>query len=107
MPYNGAQLAVGRQGNGTFEVSNGGTATINGSVVALMSSAGGRTANVSILTNGTLKARRLVSNANVNGTGDTANLVLDGGKMIANTSATAEFVHGFTAASVEIGRAHV
>ena len=103
MPYNGAQLAVGRQGNGTFEVSNGGTATINGSVVALMSSAGGRTANVSVLTNGTLKARQLVSNANVNGTGDTANLVLDGGKMIANTSATAEFMHGFTAASVGVG----
>lgn len=103
MPYNGAQLAVGRQGNGTFEVSNGGTATINGSVVALAESAGGRTASVSILTNGTLKARRIVSNANVNGTGDTATLILDGGKVEANTSASAEFMQGFTAASVGVG----
>ena len=106
MPYSkdtGAQLTIGRQGNGTFEVSSGGEATINGSVVALAESAGGRTASVSMLTNGTLKARRIVSNANVNGTGDSANLVLDGGKMIANTSATAEFMHGFTAASVGVG----
>ena len=102
MTRSGSQVYVGREGNGTFEVSDGGVATINGSVIALADSAGGRTANVSILTNGTLKARRLVSNANAN-EDDTAILVLDGGKMIANTSAAAEFMQGFTSASVGIG----
>ncbi|MBR3221479.1 MAG: hypothetical protein IKF72_04535 [Kiritimatiellae bacterium] len=97
-----SEVAVGNRGDGTFEVSDGGVATINGSVIALAASAGGRTANVSILTNGTLKARRLVSNANAN-EDDTAILVLDGGKMIANTSAAAEFMQGFTAASVGVG----
>ena len=97
-----SEMAVGNRGDGTFEVSDGGVATINGLVVALADSAGGRTANVSILTNGTLKARRLVSNANAN-EDDTAILVLDGGKVIANTSAAAEFMQGFTAASVGVG----
>ena len=103
MSYNGARLSVGRQGNGTFEVSDGGVATINGSVAALTDSAGGRTAAVNILTNGTLKARSVVSYANTKGTGDTATLILDGGKVEANTSASAEFMQGFTAASVGVG----
>ena len=102
MPRDSSVLSVGYEGNGTLEVSNGGVATINGSVIVLQESAGGRTSSVSLLSNGTLKARRLVSNANVKGTGDKATLVLDGGKMIANTSATAEFMHGFTAASVGV-----
>ena len=96
-------LSVGYAGNGTFEVSNGGVVTINGAVIALQESAGGRTGKVSLLSNGTLKARRLVSNANVLGTGDKATLILDGGKMIANTSAVAEFMQGFTAAYVGVG----
>ena len=102
MPKASSTLSVGYEGNGTLEVANGGTATINGSVIALNSSAGGRTGSVSLLSNGTLKARRLVSNANVKGTGDKATLILDGGKMIANTSATSAFMQGFTAASVGV-----
>ena len=98
-----SEMAVGNRGDGTFEVSDGGVATINGSVIALAESAGGRTASVSVLTNGTLKARRIVSNANMNGTGDTATLVLDGGRVVANTSAATEFIDGFTAASVGVG----
>ncbi|MBR2982691.1 MAG: autotransporter-associated beta strand repeat-containing protein [Kiritimatiellae bacterium] len=107
MSYNGARLSVGRQGNGTFEVSDGGVATINGSVAALTDSAGGRTAAVNILTNGTLKARCIESFANAKGENDTASLVLDGGTVIANTSAATSFIGGFTAAVIGIGGATV
>lgn len=106
MPHhytNHSYLNVGYMGDGELEVSNGGVATIDGSVVVLSNSAGSRTGKASLISNGTLKARRLVSNANVQGTGDKATLILDGGKMIANTSAIAEFMQGFTAASVGIG----
>ena len=106
MPYHytgHSYLYVGYMADGELEVSDGGLATIDGSVIVLSNSAGSRTGKVSLLSNGTLKARRLVSNANVNGTGDTATLILDGGRVVANTSATAEFMQGFTAASVGVG----
>ncbi len=106
MPYHytgHSYLYVGYMADGELEVSDGGLATIDGSVIVLSNSAGNRTGKVSLRSNGTLKARRLVSNANVNGTGDTATLILDGGRVVANTSAVAEFMHGFTAASVGVG----
>ena len=99
---NHSYLYVGYKADGELEVSDGGLTTIDGSVVVLSDSAGNRTGKVSLLSNGTLKARRLVSNANKIGTGDKATLILDGGKMIANTSAIAEFMQGFTAASVGV-----
>ena len=105
MPYHytgHSYLYVGYMADGELEVSDGGLVTIDGSVIVLSNSAGGRTGKASILSNGTLKARRLVSNANVNGTGDTATLILDGGRVEANTSALAEFMQGFTAASVGV-----
>ena len=99
----GSELSVGYKGDGEFEVSNGGIATVNGTVTALSKSAGGRTAAVNILTNGTLKARNLVSNANMNGTGDSATLLLDGGSVVANTLAEAAFMYGFTDAAIGVG----
>ena len=98
MPYSGCTLQVGRAGRGTFEVSGDGVATINGSVAALTQSQGTRTASISILTNGTLKARRVVRTT-TNET-DTATLLMDGGTLIANTSANTNFLYGFTTASI-------
>ena len=104
MPYNGGALYVGYQGNATLEVSDGGTAEVNGVVCALpVSSITNRNGTVNILTNGTLKARRVYSTC----TNDTATLVLDGGTLVANTSAAADFLYGFTAASVGVGGATV
>ena len=105
MPYNGCLFYVGTQGNGTFEVSDGGVAEVNGSVLALpnTSVAINRQGTINILTNGTLKVRRVYSAC----TNDTATLVLDGGTLVANTSAEAEFLYGFTAASVGVGGATV
>ena len=105
MPYNGCLFYVGTQGNGTFEVSDGGVAEINGGVLALpiTSVANTRKGTINILTNGTLKARRVYSTC----TNDTATLVLDGGTLVANTSASENFLSGFTAASVGVGGATV
>ena len=105
MPYNGCLFYVGTQGNGTFEVSDGGVAEINGGVLALpiTSVANNRKGTINILTNGTLKARRVYSTC----TNDTATLVLDGGTLVANTSASENFLSGFTAASVGVGGATV
>ena len=105
MPYNGCLFYVGTQGNGTFEVSDGGAAEINGGVLALpiTSVANNRKGTINILTNGTLKARRVYSTC----TNDTATLVLDGGTLVANTSASENFLSGFTAASVGVGGATV
>ena len=105
MPYNGCLFYVGTQGNGTFEVSDGGVAEINGGVLALpiTSVANNRKGTINILTNGTLKARRVYSSC----TNDTATLVLDGGTLVANTSASENFLSGFTAASVGVGGATV
>ena len=105
MPYNGCLFYVGTQGNGTFEVSDGGVAEINGGVLALpiTSVANNRKGTINILTNGTLKARRVCSSC----TNDTSTLVLDGGTLVANTSAEADFIYGFTAASVGVGGATV
>ena len=76
-------------------------AEINGGVLALpiTSVANNRKGTINILTNGTLKARRLYSTC----TNDASTLVLDGGTLVANTSAVAEFIYGFTAASVGVG----
>ena len=105
MPYNGCLFYVGTQGNGTFEVADGGVAEINGGVLALpiTSVANNRKGTINILTNGTLKARRVYSTC----TNDTATLVLDGGTLVANTSASENFLSGFTAASVGVGGATV
>ncbi|MBQ7190584.1 MAG: autotransporter-associated beta strand repeat-containing protein [Kiritimatiellae bacterium] len=106
MPYNGAILYVGYQGKGSMEVSNGGWAEVSGVVCALPNNSvlHGRSGTVNVLTNGTLKVRRLYSAC----TNDTSTLVLDGGTLIANTSAaTTNFLHGFTAASVGVGGATV
>ena len=104
MPFNGAVLYLGYQGNGTLEVSDGGAAEVNGVVCALpVSSIINRNGTINILTNGTLKARCVFSAC----TNDTATLVLDGGTLVANTSAAADFLYGFTAASVGVGGATV
>ena len=105
MPYSGGTLYVGTQGHGTFEVSSGGVAEINGTVLALPNNSiiNGRNGTVNIFTNGTLKARSVYSTC----TNDTATLVLDGGTLVANTSAAADFLYGFTAASVGVGGATV
>lgn len=105
MPYNGGTLYVGYQGTGIFEVSEGGMAELNGSAYAVPYTAAlpGASGTISILTNGTLKARHVYSTS----TNYTATLVLDGGKLIANTSASTNFLHGFTAASVGVGGATV
>jgi autotransporter-associated beta strand protein len=105
MLYNGCLFYVGTQGNGTFEVSDGGVAEVNGGVLALPTTAVAinRQGTINILTNGTLKARRVYSTC----TNDTATLVLDGGTLVANTSAEADFIYGFTAASVGVGGATV
>ena len=100
MPRSGADLRVGTEGNGVCEVSDGGTVEVNGTVSVLQNSSyTGRTGTLSVFTNGTLKARRVYSTC----TNDTATLVLDGGTLVANTSAVAEFIYGFTAASVGVG----
>ena len=105
MPYSGGTLYVGTQGHGTLEVSSGGVAEINGTVLALPNNSiiNGRNGTVNIFTNGTLKARSVYSTC----TNDTATLVLDGGTLVANTSAAANFLHGFTAAAVGVGGATV
>ena len=101
MPYNGGALYVAYQGHGTLEVSGGGLAEVNGSVCVSPNNAVStvRNGTALILTNGTLKARRLYSTC----TNDASTLVLDGGTLVANTSAAADFLYGFTAASVGVG----
>ena len=80
-------------------------AEINGTVLALPNNSiiNGRNGTVNIFTNGTLKARSVYSTC----TNDTATLVLDGGTLVANTSAATDFLYGFTAASVGVGGATV
>ena len=101
MPYNGGALYVGHYGNGTMEVSNGGVAEVNGTLCSLPNTANthGRKGTLNVLTNGTLKVRCIYSTC----TNDTSTLVLDGGKLIANTSASANFIYGFTSASIGVG----
>ena len=103
MPYNGGALYVAHQGHGTLEVSGGGLAEVNGSVCVSPNNAVStvRNGTALILTNGTLKARRLYSTC----TNDASTLVLDGGTLIANTSAATDFLYGFTAAAVGVGGA--
>ena len=103
MPYNGGLLSVAHQGHGTFEVSDGGLAEVNGSVCVSPNNAVStvRNGTALILTNGTLKARCLYSTC----TNDASTLVLDGGTLVANTSAAEDFLYGFTAASVGVGGA--
>ena len=105
MPYNGGALYVAYQGHGTLEVSGGGLAEVNGSVCVSPNNAVStvRNGTALILTNGTLKARRLYSTC----TNDASTLVLDGGTLVANTSASENFLSGFTAASVGVGGATV
>lgn len=105
MPYNGGALYVAHQGHGTLEVSGGGLAEVNGSVCVSPNNAVStvRNGTALILTNGTLKARRLYSTC----TNDASTLVLDGGTLVANTSASADFLYGFRAASVGVGGATV
>ncbi|MBR1587455.1 MAG: autotransporter-associated beta strand repeat-containing protein [Kiritimatiellae bacterium] len=103
MTKSGATLRVGYLGNGVCEIIDGGNVTINGNVEVLPNSAtyNGRTGTLSVLTNGTLKTRSAYSTC----TNDTATLVLDGGTLVANTSAAEDFLYGFTAASVGVGGA--
>ncbi len=103
MPYNGGALYVAYQGHGTLEVSGGGLAEVNGSVCVSPNNAVStvRNGTALILTNGTLKARCLYSTC----TNDASTLVLDGGTLVANTSASEDFLYGFTAASVGVGGA--
>ena len=104
MPRSGVDLRVGTEGNGVCEVSDGGTVEVNGTVSVLQNSSyTGRTGTLSVFTNGTVKARAFFSAC----TNDTATLVLDGGTLVANTSAAADFLYGFTAASVGVGGATV
>ncbi len=104
MPRSGVDLRVGTEGNGVCEVSDGGTVEVNGTVSVLRNSSyTGRTGTLSVFTNGTVKARAFFSTC----TNDTATLVLDGGTLVANTSASADFLYGFTTASVGVGGATV
>ena len=104
MPRSGVDLRVGTEGNGVCEVSDGGTVEVNGTVSVLRNSAyTGRTGTLSVFTNGMVKARAFFSTC----TNDTATLVLDGGTLVANTSAEADFIYGFTAASIGVGGATV
>ena len=82
------------------EVSAGGVLDVAGSIIAgYASSEGGHNAMLHVLTNGTLKVRSISSPM----TNDTMSAVFDGGTVVANSSASAKFFHGFTSASVGVG----
>ena len=82
------------------EVSAGGVLDVAGSIIAgYASSEGGHTATLHVLTNGTLKVRSISSPM----TNDTMSAVFDGGTVVANSSASAKFFHGFTSARVGVG----
>ena len=107
MTRDGAILYVGYKGNGTAEVSNGGVLDVQkGNVVAVPQSqnVAGRTGTLRVTSGGTVKARRIYSNT----TDSTATIVLDGGKVVANTgSATNDLIYGFTTAVVGVGGAEI
>ena len=97
----GATLNVGYSGSGTCEVSSGGLLDVQaGSVRVLpVSVQTGRTGALSVLSGGTVKARSIYSDC----TNDTATLVLDSANLVANPSASARYIYGFTSASVGVG----
>ena len=107
MTRDGAILYVGYKGNGTAEVSNGGVLDVQkGNVVAVPQSqnVAGRTGTLRVTSGGTVKARRIYSNT----TDSTATIVLDGGKVVANTgSTTNDLIYGFTTAVVGVGGAEI
>ena len=98
-------LHVGRNGYGTCEVSGNGVVNIkNGQIRVSSGTESTRTGTLRVTNGGTAKTRAIVGPAN---NAVTATLVLDGGTVVANASASADFIHGFTAASVGIGGAAI
>ena len=101
-----AIISVGHQGSGTCEVSNGGVLDVQKGSVVVVPTAGtysGRTGHLRILSGGTVKARVIYSDT----TDNTATLLLDGGRVAANSGASADFIYGFTSASVGLGGATI
>ena len=99
MAKEGATLNVGYEGSGMCEVTDGGILDIQkGTIVAVPKrmTDKGRIGTVSVTSEGVIKARAIYSDT----TNCTATLILDGGKVVANTGASEGFIHGFTAASV-------
>jgi len=107
MTREGAALHIGYKGTGTAEVSNGGVLDVQkGDIVAVTKSqnVAGRTGTLRVTDGGMVKARGIYSDS----TGSTANLVLDGGRVVANAgSTTNDLIYGFTAAVVGVNGATV
>ena len=102
-----ATLNIGYNGSGTCEVSDGGLLDIQkGSIVAVPKwiTYAGRTGTLNVTDGGTVKARAIFSDT----TNCTATIVLDGGKVIANTGSTTNgLIYGFTTSVVGVGGAEI
>ncbi len=94
-------LHVGRNGYGTCEVSDGGLLNIKDGLIRVSSGTNAeRTGTLRVLTGGQAQTRAIVGPTN---DAVTATLVIDGGKVVANASASADFINGLTAAYVGVG----
>ncbi len=98
---NNTALHVGYRGYGTCEVADGGVLDVKrGEIRVSSGTVAARMGTLRVTSGGTAKARAIVGPTN---DAVTATLVIDGGKVVANASASADFINGLTAAYVGVG----